>query len=69
MAHIRQLKAQGPSRTCNESKEEEDIRESRLDSGLGFQVKVLETCQVVPSSLGSGSLTMMTDPDTGVPRS
>ena len=31
------------------------IRESRPDSGPVFQVKVLTTFQVVPSSLGSGS--------------
>ena len=30
------------------------IRQSRPDSGLGFQVKVLETFQDVPSSLGNG---------------
>jgi len=30
------------------------IRQSRPDSGLGFQVKVLDTLQGVPSSLGSG---------------
>ena len=30
------------------------IRQSRADSGLGFQAKVLNTVQVVPSSLGSG---------------
>jgi len=30
------------------------IRQSRPDSGLGFQAKVLENFQVVPSSLGSG---------------
>jgi len=29
-------------------------RQSRPDSGLGFQVQVLKTCQVVLSSLGSG---------------
>jgi len=29
------------------------IRQPRPDSGLGFQVKVLETFQVVPSLLGS----------------
>ena len=29
-------------------------RLSRPDSGLGFQVKVLKTFQMVPSSLGSG---------------
>ena len=32
------------------------IRQSRPDSGLGFQVRVLETISVVPSSLGNGSL-------------
>ena len=32
----------------------EHIRQSRPDSGLGFQVKVRKTFQVVPSSLGSG---------------
>ena len=37
---ITQLKAQGPSRTCNESKEEEeDIRQSSPDSSLGLQVR------------------------------
>ena len=30
------------------------VRQSRPDYGLGFQVKVLKTRQVVPSSLGSG---------------
>ena len=30
------------------------IRQPRPDSGLGVQVKVLQTLQVVPSSLGSG---------------
>ena len=30
------------------------IRQSRPDSGLGVQVKVLETFQIVPSSLRSG---------------
>ena len=32
-------------------------RQSRPDPGLGFQVQVLETFQVVPSSLGSGLCT------------
>jgi len=32
------------------------IRQSRPDSGLGFQAKVLERCQVVRSSLGRGRL-------------
>ena len=32
------------------------IRQSRLDPGLDFRVKVLHTIQVVPSSLGSGNL-------------
>ena len=32
----------------------EHIRQSRPDSGPGFQVNVLETYEVVPSSLGSG---------------
>ena len=30
-------------------------RQSRPDSGLDVQAKVLKTCQVVPSSLGNGS--------------
>ena len=30
------------------------IRQSRPDSGLGFEVEVIETFQVVLSSLGSG---------------
>ena len=30
------------------------IRQSRPDSGLGFQVEFLETLHGVPSSLGSG---------------
>jgi len=34
------------------------IRQSRPDSGLGFQVKVLKTFQVVPSSLESGVITL-----------
>ena len=32
------------------------IRQSRPDSGLGFQVKVLKTLKVVPSLLGSGAI-------------
>ena len=32
------------------------IRQSRPDSGLGFQVKVVEAFQLVLSSLGSGWL-------------
>jgi len=31
------------------------IRQPRPDFGLGFQVKVLETFPVVPTSLGSGA--------------
>ena len=31
------------------------MRQSRPDSGLGVQVKVLEAFQVVPSLLGSGT--------------
>ena len=42
-AHIRQ------------SKPDSDIRQSEPGSGLAFQVKVLGTCYVVPSSFGSGS--------------
>ena len=34
------------------------IRQSRPDSGLGFQVKVRKTFQVVPYSLGSESLSV-----------
>ena len=30
------------------------VKQSRPDSGLGFQVNVIETFRVVPSSLGSG---------------
>jgi len=30
------------------------VRQSRPDSGLGFQAKVRKTFEVVPSSLGSG---------------
>ena len=30
------------------------VRQSRPDSGLGFQVNVLKITRVVPSSLGSG---------------
>ena len=33
------------------------IRQSRQESGLGLQVKVLKTFEGVPSSLGSGSYT------------
>jgi len=32
------------------------IRQSRPDSGLDLQVKVLTTCSVVPSSLGSSTI-------------
>ena len=32
------------------------VRQSRPDSGLGFQVKVLTTFYLVPTSLGSGDL-------------
>ena len=32
------------------------IRQSRLDSGRGVQVKLVKTFSLVPSSLGSGSL-------------
>ena len=31
------------------------IRQSRPDSGLGFQVEVLKTFKIVSSSLGSGT--------------
>ena len=31
-----------------------NVRQSRPDSGHGFQVQVLKTVEVVPSSLGSG---------------
>jgi len=34
------------------------IRQSRPDSGLGFNVKVLGTLQFFPFSLGSGSLSL-----------
>ena len=34
-----------------------NIRQPRSDYGLGFQVKVLKTFEVVPSSLGSGLAT------------
>ena len=37
------------------------IRQSRPDYGLGFQVKVLRTFQVVPFSLGSGSEALTRD--------
>ena len=53
---ITQLKAQGPSRTCSERKEEVEeeeitanvayIRQTRPDSGLGFKPKVLESSYV-----------------------
>ncbi len=59
-ACITQLRAQGTSRTCNESKEEEDIRHlvtqiAAVDrrwhisdiQGLGFQVKVPKKNEVV----------------------
>ena len=32
------------------------IKQSRPDSGLGFQVKVLKTFYAVPSSFGSGKV-------------
>ena len=36
-------------------------RQSRLDRGLGFQVKVLKPSCVAPSSLGSGRSTSIGD--------
>ena len=36
----------------------EHVRQSKLDSGLGFQVKFLESFQVVSSSLGIGQSQM-----------
>ena len=30
------------------------VRQSRPDSGLGFQIKMLATFEIVPNSLGSG---------------
>ena len=35
------------------------IRQSRPDSGLGFQVKFVKTFQVVPFALGSGKSTVV----------
>ena len=37
--------------------------QSRPDHGLGFQVKVLKTFQVVPSSLGSKTAVRLHGPD------
>jgi len=36
------------------------MRQSRPDSGLGLQAKVLKTFYVVPSSLGSGGMLLET---------
>jgi hypothetical protein len=44
------------------------IRQSRPDSGLGFQVKVLKIFQVVPSSLGSAKSTSPDTPTPATPR-
>ena len=46
---ITQLKAQGPSRTCNESKEEEE--EHSLDSGLATRELPRELCTNPPDNL------------------
>ena len=35
------------------------LRQSRPDSGSGFQAKVLQTLEVVPSSLGRGQLELL----------
>ena len=50
-----QLKVRGPARTSNESKEKEELGTNKTgaDSGPGFLVKILETFEVVASSLGS----------------
>jgi len=43
------------------------MRQSRPDSGLGFQVKVLETFELASSSLGSaGGVRVQSISDTGV---
>ena len=44
------------------------IRQSRPDSGLGFQVKVVHTIPVVPSSLGSGGCTCLGSVSSLLPR-
>ena len=43
-------------------------RQSRPDSGLDFQVKVLEPFSVVPSSLGSGLGVLCGEPPTPKPQ-
>ena len=48
---VRSMKPQPPTR-CRANVAH--VRQSRPDSGLGFQVKVLNTLQGVPFSLGSG---------------
>jgi len=40
---------------CHSRANSAHIRQSRPESGLGFQVSVVETFQVVPSSLGGGA--------------
>ena len=41
-------------RTCPRQSTLVNIRQSTPESGLAFQVKVIETFEVVPFSLGSG---------------
>ena len=51
MAHTRQSR---PDSGLDFRANMAHIRQSRPDSGLGFRVKALKTSQVVPFSLGSG---------------
>ena len=51
---ITQLKAQGPSRTCNESQEEEEEEEARGHAGETRQAERLVRVQVSNGSAGAG---------------
>ena len=57
-----------PTRARDTSKNVAHIRQSRPDSGLGFQAKVLKMFQVAPSSLGRRRrrLTRALSPPPGV---
>ena len=48
---ITQLKAQGPSRNCNESKEEEEEEEDRVKRGVRGFKKLLELFAVLVGHL------------------
>ena len=53
MAHVRQSRP-NVAHVRQSRPNMAHVRQSRPDSGLGLQLNVLKTIQVVPSALGSG---------------